>query len=41
MFGKTATYEVDWDASNEPSGVYYYKLMTNEFTEAKKMILLK
>jgi hypothetical protein len=35
------TYEVEWDAANYPSGLYFYKLITNEFTESKKMILIK
>ncbi|MCI0448283.1 MAG: T9SS type A sorting domain-containing protein [Chlorobi bacterium] len=42
------TYEVDWDASNYPpgggqvpSGVYFYKLVAGDFTQTKKMILLK
>lgn len=35
------TYEINWDASNFPSGVYFYKLITNEFVTTKKMILLK
>ena len=35
------TYEVSFDASNYPSGVYYYKLTTDEFSETRKMILLK
>lgn len=35
------TYEVDWNASNYPSGVYYYKLTTGDFSITKKMILLK
>ncbi len=35
------TYEADWDASAYPSGVYYYKLETINFTETKKMILIK
>ncbi|MFZ5981492.1 MAG: PKD domain-containing protein [Candidatus Zixiibacteriota bacterium] len=34
-------YEFDWDASNYASGIYFYKLETSEFTETKKMILLK
>jgi flagellar hook assembly protein FlgD len=37
----TGTYEVEWDASGLPSGVYFYQLKTNEFVETKKMILLK
>jgi hypothetical protein len=35
------TYEVDFDGSNLPSGVYYYKLESGTYTETKKMILIK
>jgi photosystem II stability/assembly factor-like uncharacterized protein len=35
------TYKADWDASKYPSGVYFYKLATDVFTETKKMILIK
>lgn len=35
------TYEADWDASAYPSGVYYYKLESGDFTETKKMVLIK
>jgi len=35
------TYEVNWDGSIYPSGVYFYKLSTGDFTETKKMVLLK
>lgn len=38
---KTGTYEVDWDASNRASGVYYYKLEAENYSETKKMVLLK
>ena len=34
-------YSVNWDASNYPSGVYFYKLQSGEFVESKKMILIK
>jgi DNA-binding beta-propeller fold protein YncE len=34
-------YEADFDATNLPSGVYFYRLQTEEFIETKKMILLK
>jgi len=35
------TYEISWDASNYPSGVYFYKITASEFTATKKMIILK
>ncbi|MCB9248131.1 MAG: T9SS type A sorting domain-containing protein [Ignavibacteriales bacterium] len=34
-------YEINFAASQYPSGVYYYKLKTNSFIQTKKMILLK
>jgi len=38
---KPGTYEVEWDGSKYRSGVYFYKLIANEFTDTKKMILIK
>ncbi len=38
---KPGNYEVDWNAENYPSGVYFYKLSAGESTETRKMILLK
>ena len=35
------SYEVEWNASNYPSGVYFYKLTSGSFTDKKKFILLK
>lgn len=34
-------YEVKFDAGNLASGIYFYKLNTEEFTAVKKMILIK
>lgn len=34
-------YLVDWNANSLPSGTYFYKLITDNYTETKKMILLK
>jgi len=35
------TYEVDWDASKITSGVYYYKLISGDFSETRKMVIIK
>ena len=35
------SYEFEWNASEYPSGVYFYKLITDAFVETKKMVLLK
>jgi photosystem II stability/assembly factor-like uncharacterized protein len=34
-------YAIDWDASNYPSGVYFYSMITGDHAESRKMILLK
>lgn len=34
-------YEVTWDGTNNPSGVYFYRLSTDSYSETKKMVLLK
>ena len=34
-------YEVEFSASNLPSGIYFYKLQAGDFVESKKMILMK
>jgi hypothetical protein len=35
------TYKADWNAASYSSGVYFYKIQTGEFSEIKKMILVK
>jgi len=34
-------YKIDWDASNFPSGVYFYKIVTDSYSESRKMVLVK
>lgn len=38
---KPGSYNVDWDATNYPSGVYFYKLSAGKFSETRKMVLIK
>jgi PKD repeat protein len=35
------TYEVTLDGSNYSSGIYFYKLFTSDFTDTKRLVLLK
>ncbi len=35
------SYEFDWNAAEYPSGVYFYRLESDQFVETKKMILSK
>jgi hypothetical protein len=34
-------YSIQWQASDLPSGVYFYNLQANDFVETKKLVLLK
>ncbi|PIW69008.1 MAG: hypothetical protein COW08_09460, partial [Ignavibacteriales bacterium CG12_big_fil_rev_8_21_14_0_65_30_8] len=38
---KAGKYVVSFDATNLSSGIYFYKITSNEFVQTKKMILLK
>lgn len=35
------SYEVDWNAADLPGGTYFYRMTSGDFTETKKMILVK
>jgi hypothetical protein len=35
------TYEVTFDGSNLPSGIYFYRMIAGEYTNTKKLVLLK
>ena len=38
---KAGTYEVAFDGTNLPSGVYFYRLITDKFVDVKKMLYIK
>ena len=38
---KAGYHQAEWDASNLPSGIYYYKITAGNYQNVKKMILLK
>jgi hypothetical protein len=35
------TYETDFNGENYSTGVYFYRMVTNDYSEVKKMILVK
>ena len=37
----TGTYNVSFEANNLSSGIYFYRMQTETFSETKKMILLR
>lgn len=40
-FYQSGKHQIVWDAYNYNSGVYFYRLITDNFSDTKKMILLK
>lgn len=38
---EAGTYSVDWNASQYPSGIYFYKFSSGDFVQTRKMILVK
>ena len=34
-------YSLKWDAVNQPSGVYFYRLQAGQYSETRKLLLLK
>jgi hypothetical protein len=34
-------YEEEFDGTNYPSGIYFYRLLSGEFVSTKKMVLMK
>ncbi len=40
-FKEAGSYKVDFDASSLASGTYYYRITTGDYTDTKKMVLVK
>jgi DNA-binding beta-propeller fold protein YncE len=40
-FKRIGNYEVEWNGSMQPSGVYFYQLQADQFREIRKMVLVK
>jgi len=38
---EAGSHEVTWDASPYSSGIYFYRISAKNFTETKKMMMLK
>jgi len=38
---QAGTYQTEWNGSNYSSGVYFYKMITPDYSETKKMTLIK
>ena len=34
-------YEINWNGSSYPSGLYFYKIITDEYVSVKKMLMIK
>ncbi len=40
-FKQAGSYTDTFDATNYPSGVYYYKIKTGSFVQVRKMVLVR
>lgn len=40
-YGEAGRYEIEFDASTLSSGIYFYKIQSENFVETKKMLLIK
>lgn len=40
-FKDLGEYEIEWDANSFPSGIYFYRIEVDNYSNTKRMILLK
>jgi hypothetical protein len=40
-FKNAGWYQIDWNASNYASGIYFYRIQAADYTSVKKMVLIK
>ena len=40
-FAEAGNYKVTWDAANYASGIYFYRMETDNFVQVRKMLLMK
>jgi hypothetical protein len=40
-FKNAGRYEINWNANNYASGIYFYRITSADFTDVKKMVLIK
>ena len=40
-YKQSGSYEIEWNASNYASGIYFYKIEAGDFITTKKMLLIK
>ncbi len=41
MLKKAGRYELNWNAGNYTSGVYFYRIEAGSYVNSKKMVLIK
>ena len=40
-YKEAGTYQIEWNGTNYASGVYFYRIEAGQFTNVKKMVILK
>lgn len=40
-FRQAGNYLAIWDANNQPSGIYFYRITADDYSQSQRMVLLK